>query len=247
MQLIHVVSTLALVGASKGLTAELLPYPTYVPNADPATEHFGAHIVSYSGGNVCLDLPGGDTTNGALLWLWECDDSTDLSWFGNTQQWSFENGRLVYRGDTTKCVDLLGGDTTNGNRLGLWDCIDGQESQQWGWDQDPWNKKYCKEDFIPCDTPEGGHRYGSIYLGSSAQDATKCIQIADFVRPTFKDLEGLQGYALEIWDCAAPESLEHGHNFAANRESQLWEPAHGVDTAYTLLRPELHHPSPIVV
>lgn len=72
---------------------------------------------------VCLDLPGGDTTNGALLWLWDC-------YGGETQKWALQNGQLVYAADTTKCVDLLGNDETNGNQLGLWDC-NGGESQKW--------------------------------------------------------------------------------------------------------------------
>merc|ERR1719446_1735835 len=81
--------------------------------------------------------------------MWEC-------YGGATQQWSFQNGQLVYASNTSKCVDLLGGDTTNGNHLGIWDCYEG-DSQQWDYDPD----------------------YGTIYLASSkASDATKCVQIA---------------------------------------------------------------------
>jgi hypothetical protein len=97
---------------------------------------------------LCIDLPGGNTSNGALLWTWEC-------YGGETQKWAFQEGQLVYQPEPTKCVDLLGGDSTNGNRLGIWDCYKG-DSQLWGFD------------------PE----YGTIYLASSAaSDATKCVQI----------------------------------------------------------------------
>jgi len=100
--------------------------------------------------SLCVDLPGGDSSNGALLWMWEC-------YGGATQQWSFQDGQLRYLPDPSKCVDLLGGNATNGNRLGLWDCLEGQESQKWGWDSE----------------------WGTIYLSSSntATDATKCAQI----------------------------------------------------------------------
>lgn len=87
---------------------------------DPST------IVSQSSGK-CLDLPGGDTTNGAQLWMWDC-------YGGPTQQFAFQNGNLVYGPDPTKCVDLLGGDTTNGNALGLWDCNGNYDSQDWMFD-----------------------------------------------------------------------------------------------------------------
>jgi hypothetical protein len=96
---------------------------------------------------LCVDVPGGDTSNGALLWTWDC--------VGNdNQQWIFQDGQLVLRSDASKCVDLLGGDTTNGNLLGIWDCL-ASDSQQWGFDPD----------------------MGTIYLASSAaSDASKCMQ-----------------------------------------------------------------------
>jgi len=93
---------------------------------------------------LCLDLPDGDTTNGNLLWVWDC-------YGGEPQQWAFQDNQLVYLPDTSKCVDLIGGDTTNGNRLAIWDCYGG-ESQQWGFDSD----------------------YGTMYLASSGHDASKC-------------------------------------------------------------------------
>ena len=93
------------------------------PTAQPVA---GTQIQSASY-QKCVDLPGGDTTNGALLQMWECIDGSD------TQQWTFQNNMLVYALDPTKCVDLLGGDATNGNLLGLWDCWN-SESQQWGFD-----------------------------------------------------------------------------------------------------------------
>jgi hypothetical protein len=122
------------------------PSPAPAPSSTPAPSA-GVQIQS-SVSALCIDLPGGDTSNGALLWTWEC-------YGGDTQQWAFQDGQLVYLPDPSKCVDLLGGDTTNGNRLGLWDCYQG-DSQLWGFDSD----------------------WGTIYLASSAaSDATKCAQI----------------------------------------------------------------------
>lgn len=115
---------------------------------------------------LCVDLPGGNTFNGALLWMWDCSG-------GESQQWSLQDNQLVYLPDSTKCVDLLGGDNTNGNQLGLWDCHGG-DSQQWGFDSD----------------------MGTIYLASSARDATKCIQ-------TYGENVGAP---ILIWDCIGAES-----------------------------------------
>merc|ERR1719454_1911903 len=122
------------------------PAPAPAPMPEP-TPTAGVQIQS-TVSSLCVDLPDGDTSDGALLWQWDC-------YGGATQQWSFQDGQLVYLPDPSKCMDLFGGDTTNGNRLGLWDCYGG-DSQLWGFDSE----------------------WGTIYLASSiASDATKCVQI----------------------------------------------------------------------
>lgn len=108
-------------GLSINCPPSMFPAP---PPPPPPPAAAGTPIQSSTG--MCMDLGGGDTSNGALLQMWDCYD-------GETQQWSFQDGQLVYMPDPTKCVDLLGGDTTNGNPLGIWDCYGG-DSQQWGFD-----------------------------------------------------------------------------------------------------------------
>jgi len=129
-----------------------VPEPNETTTAGPAPEAF-LRIRSFVGNSpqLCMDLPGGDTSNGAVLWVWAADPG------GLTQHWSFEDGQLKYAADTSKCVDMVGGDSSNGNLLGLWDCYNG-DNQQWGYDPD----------------------MHTIYLASStASDATKCLQLGD--------------------------------------------------------------------
>lgn len=128
------------------------PDPSPAPDPTPAPDTTAAPLagvqIQSTVSSLCVDLPGGDASNGALLWTWDC-------YGGDTQQWAFQDGQLVYLPDPSKCVDLLGGDTTNGNRLGIWDCGQG-DSQMWGFDSE----------------------WGTIYLASSVgSDATKCAQI----------------------------------------------------------------------
>lgn len=124
------------------------PDPTPEPGPDPTPVPLAGIQIQSNVSSLCIDLPGGDTSNGALLWTLDC--------VGNeNQKWAFQDGQLVYSPDPSKCVDLLGGDSTNGNQLGLWDCYQG-DSQMWGFDEE----------------------WGTIYLASStASDATKCAQI----------------------------------------------------------------------
>ena len=69
----------------------------------------------------CLDIPNGDTSNGAKIHIWHCDGSPE-------QQWRYVKGQLV--GKDGKCLDLPGGSTRDGTPIQLWPC-DGSEEQTW--------------------------------------------------------------------------------------------------------------------
>ncbi|SCF27692.1 ricin-type beta-trefoil lectin domain protein [Micromonospora mirobrigensis] len=68
----------------------------------------------------CLDVPGGSTTNGTQVQLYDC-------WGGAMQRWTYTAGRQlqVYG---SKCLDAAG--TANGTRVVIWDCTGGA-NQQW--------------------------------------------------------------------------------------------------------------------
>lgn len=127
---------------------EPAPDPTPEPGTDPTPAPMAGVQIKSNASSLCVDLPGGETTIGALLWTWDC-------YGGDTQQWAFQDGQWVYLPDPSKCVDMIGGDSTTGNQLGLCDC-NGGNSQMWGFDEE----------------------WGTIYLASSAaSDASKCVQI----------------------------------------------------------------------
>jgi len=102
--------------------------PTPEPGPDPTPAPLVGVQIQHKGTSLCVDLPGGDTSNGALLWTWDC-------YGGDTQQWAFQDGQWVYLPEPSKCVDMLGGDSTKGKQLGLWDCNQGS-SQMWGVDEE---------------------------------------------------------------------------------------------------------------
>lgn len=104
----------------------------------------------------CVDVPGGEVANGAVLWMWDCYGGPNQQ-FGKGYNADFEVLHNSQRGAGV-CLDLLGGDTTNGAPLGLWEC-NGGENQDWG--------------FHPNE--------GKIYLRSSIVSgaATKCIQAGE--------------------------------------------------------------------
>lgn len=69
----------------------------------------------------CLDDPGGSTTAGTQVDIWDCGG-------GANQQWTYTSGRAL----TTKglCLDASGGATTPGTKVILWTCT-GSANQQW--------------------------------------------------------------------------------------------------------------------
>jgi len=111
----------------------------------------GINIVSEWAQNKCLDLPGGKTDNGALLWLWSCNGLTNQQWIFAADTW-----KIQYAGNPNKCIDALGwkGVKGAGTRLGLWDC-NGLDSQKWGYDSS----------------------LKTIYLASSQSNANLCMDL----------------------------------------------------------------------
>jgi hypothetical protein len=79
----------------------------------------------------CVDLTGGDTTDGTRLQIWDCNGL-------DNQKWGYDgNLRTLYylsssanHPDASKCLDLAGGVGYNGANVQIWDC-NGHTNQQW--------------------------------------------------------------------------------------------------------------------
>jgi hypothetical protein len=74
---------------------------------------YGASVVGH-GGN-CMDVRGGGTANGTNVQMWQCQAGN------HNQDWTMDNGRLVWSG-ANKCLDVAGGGTANGTNVQIWDC-----------------------------------------------------------------------------------------------------------------------------
>ena len=98
----------------------------------------------------CLDLPGGDTTNGNKLWVWDCNGSPDQQWVFGAGTW-----QINFKSNPSKCVDIPGGSLKDGNVLQIWDCV-GVPGQRWGYD---------------------GRMHTIYAAASSTADASKCMDL----------------------------------------------------------------------
>ncbi|MBQ1017543.1 ricin-type beta-trefoil lectin domain protein [Micromonospora sp. D93] len=70
----------------------------------------------------CAEVPGGATTNGTQLQLWDCNGSSNQRWtYTPNKEWR------VYG---NKCLDANNNGTVNGTQAIIWDCHSGT-NQQW--------------------------------------------------------------------------------------------------------------------
>jgi len=70
----------------------------------------------------CADVPGGSTTNGTQLALWDCNGGTNQSFVLTAS-----NQLQVYG---NKCLDVNGASSADGAKVQIWDC-NGGTNQQW--------------------------------------------------------------------------------------------------------------------
>ncbi|MGB3430020.1 MAG: lectin [Burkholderiaceae bacterium] len=74
--------------------------------------------------NMCLDVEGGNSANGARVIAWPCSG-------GRNQQW-FVNGSQIQSQQSGKCLDVAGNNIRSGASVILFDCHGGQ-NQRWFW------------------------------------------------------------------------------------------------------------------
>lgn len=86
------------------------------------TSNGGAFIKGVGSGR-CIDVTGGNSTNGTAIQLYDCNGTA-------AQQWAYNSGVLRVFGDVNKCLDVTGGVSDNGTPLQLYDC-NGTAAQQW--------------------------------------------------------------------------------------------------------------------
>jgi len=97
------------------------PPPSSSPSSSVPPTQSNVTIVG-TGSGRCLDVPGGTSTNGTQVQLFDCQG-------GSGQRWTYTASRqLTVYGN--KCLDANGRGTSNGTAVIIWDC-NGQANQQW--------------------------------------------------------------------------------------------------------------------
>merc|ERR1712190_29655 len=75
-----------------------------------------------SNASKCVDLMGGDLTNGQPLQIWDCAQTKQQTWAWDSK------ASMVYLAATgsaenLKCMDLRNGGMDNGTNVQVWDCL----------------------------------------------------------------------------------------------------------------------------
>lgn len=76
--------------------------------------------------DLCLDLPGGDVTNGNELQIYDCMG-------GESQMFSFDAHGILLHSPSGKCIAA---GLQEDFPFVIWDCVDGDSSQLWTFDSD---------------------------------------------------------------------------------------------------------------
>lgn len=82
----------------------------------------GTSVIRGVGSNRCLDVPGGSTTDGTQVIIYDCNG-------GGNQSWTYTSAKefKVYGG---KCLDVTGQSTSPGAKVEIWTC-NGGANQKW--------------------------------------------------------------------------------------------------------------------
>lgn len=167
-----------------------------------------ADVAHFVAGDVCLDLPDGDTTNGNFVQLWACSG-------GSTQQWKFDDSSraLVYAADTTVCADA--GDMFYTRDLVVWQC-NGSPQQDMTYDQGAWlNNGNCFEaqSALPggrvqvwkCDDARGQQGWTNDYMNSMIySNVPFALAVWSTTNGKCWDIPGsvfVQSQNVQVWDC----------------------------------------------
>jgi len=135
----------------------------------------------------CLDLPGGDSTPGNKLQLWDCNGNSNQRWIFGSGSWSIQ-----YANDPSKCIDISGGLMQDGTPLQIWGC-NGAADQKWGYDATK----------------------GTIYAASSA-DASLCMDLPGSSLNDGTNLQvwGCNGHRNQQWALWNALMISNGSNTA---------------------------------
>jgi non-reducing end alpha-L-arabinofuranosidase len=82
----------------------------------------GGAEIHATGAGQCLDVPGGSTTEGTQLDIWDCNGGTNQLWTHTSNQLT------VYGG--ADCLDAYKNGTTAGTAVDIWPC-NGGTNQEW--------------------------------------------------------------------------------------------------------------------
>jgi len=111
------------------------PAPSPSPSPSPSLDLMGPYEIGQTlpGGAAndyrCIDLRGGNTSNGNQVWYYPCNQTPAQSWY-----WDDSNNYIRSSIDKNKCLVGSGGSSASGTKLMIWDCFNNDDRFRWDWD-----------------------------------------------------------------------------------------------------------------
>jgi hypothetical protein len=110
------------------------PPSTPNPAPSPSPDLWGPYEIgqSFPGGAEddyrCIDLKGGNTSNGNQVWYYPCNQTPAQLWY-----WDDSNNYIRSSIDKNKCLVGVGGSSALNTKLMIWDCFNNDNRFKWDW------------------------------------------------------------------------------------------------------------------
>ncbi|KAJ7884976.1 ricin B lectin domain-containing protein [Mycena leptocephala] len=118
-------STTCLTAPTKVNGGTVVVEPCVSGSEAQAWEVNGPTLIVY--GSMCLDVTGGNTTNGVKMQIWSCTPGGGDA----AQHFTLTADSRIQWANTAECLDLTGGSLTSGNQVQMWACAAGNTNQVW--------------------------------------------------------------------------------------------------------------------
>lgn len=80
------------------------------------------YAIRKQGTNMCIDISGGATWNGANAHLWTCHKGANQQFLFYDHFWTWTPKMSIINRNSRKCLDVFSWSRSSGGQIGQWDC-----------------------------------------------------------------------------------------------------------------------------
>jgi len=109
----------------------------------------------------CIELKGGNTSNGNQVWYYPCNQTPAQSWY-----WDDSHNYIRSSIDKSKCLVGSQGSSALGTKLIIWDCFNNDDRFRWDWNASDDSLRPRKNNAVCIEDRDGISDGYDLILGS---------------------------------------------------------------------------------